>query len=212
MKNELIAEEEVHLHQTASKEQWEGKVDWKITDLEMFRNILLKRGKMEVKIADIGRPELLMSLEVDEMDTVLDLWQLVKKNLNKMNEFTNLSEANIEYYWICGTKGEISHGSIKYLPSYEHLGKLLFDDKYESKFYLKRVLFRPEEHSYPYLSNLKYEELVAIYEQCKENLKLTSTLMLDSKVILETITSTIWIDILIIEEVLLGNLRRQSDE
>ena len=56
MKNELISETEFGLHQSRSKEQWEGKVDWKIVDLESFRSMLIKRGKLEVKIADIAHP------------------------------------------------------------------------------------------------------------------------------------------------------------
>jgi hypothetical protein len=80
-----------------------------------------------VKVADIAHPELLVTLEIDELDTVLDLWEEVRKNVGKLNEFTNVSEANIDYYWLCGIKGELQHGSLRFLPSFEHIGKLIFD-------------------------------------------------------------------------------------
>lgn len=68
-----------------------------------------------------------MTLEVDELDTVLDLWGEVKKSVEKLNEFTNISESNIDYYWLCGIKGELQHGSLQLLSSFEHIGKLIFD-------------------------------------------------------------------------------------
>lgn len=88
---------------------------------------------------------------------MLDLWELVKKNLNKLNEFTNLSETNIDYYWLCGIKSGTAHGYLKFLPSYEHIGKLVFDEKYENKFYLKRLIYRPEEHSFDHLAKIRYD-------------------------------------------------------
>lgn len=49
----------------SSRWEWEGKVDWKVKDLEAVKELVLGRGKMVVAVADISNQKLGMDLEAD---------------------------------------------------------------------------------------------------------------------------------------------------
>ena len=62
----------------------------------------------------------------------------------------------IDCYWLCGTKNAGESWELRYLPSYEHVGKLIFEDLFQRKFFVRRVIFTPQHHSLPYLRTVEY--------------------------------------------------------
>ena len=49
----------------SSRGVWDGKVDWKVKDMEAVKELVLGRGKMVVAVADISNQKLGMDIEAD---------------------------------------------------------------------------------------------------------------------------------------------------
>lgn len=122
---------------------------------------------------------------------------------------------NIDYYWLCGKSISSESPYLKLLASYEHIGKIIFGDQMEKKFYLRKVISPPELHSLNYLKQIKYEELIELYAQARQSFKESAQFLSPDKnqdFISSTIILEIWMDSLMMEEIMLSNLRKQQDE
>ena len=46
----------LQLHVPVESEPWEGKADWRITDLPILGGLLMGRGRFQVRVADAAHP------------------------------------------------------------------------------------------------------------------------------------------------------------
>ena len=118
MKTESYRQEEICFHESSSKLPWEGKIDWRVKETSVVKELIVSRGKIKVSVADVSNQKLEMWLEVDELSTVGEIWLIVKENIEKISEFTNINKKHIDYYWLCGTKNHGFSWDFKFLPSY----------------------------------------------------------------------------------------------
>lgn len=58
VKTDSYQQNELNIHYSVSKIPWEGKIDWRIKDMNAVKEILLSRGKMKVSVADISNQKL----------------------------------------------------------------------------------------------------------------------------------------------------------
>lgn len=56
----------------------EAKVDWRVQDLGLLKEMVVGRGKVGVEVGDLMHPELTIRIDVDELGTVGELWESVK--------------------------------------------------------------------------------------------------------------------------------------
>jgi hypothetical protein len=159
--------------------------------------------------------ELSITLSVDELATVADIWKLVPLNLAQISSLTTVEAKNIDHYWLCGKNISSESTYLKLLASHEHIGKIIFADQMERKFYLRRVISPPELHSSNYLKQITYQQLIEVYAQARQSFRESAQFLSPDKnqdFISSTIILEIWIDSLMMEEVMLASLRRQQDE
>lgn len=78
------------LHFGTSNLEEDGRIDWKIKDMEAVKELLLNKGKLKVSIIDISNQKLGVDIDVDELMTVEELWEEVKNNIDKMCPWSNI--------------------------------------------------------------------------------------------------------------------------
>jgi hypothetical protein len=192
----------------------EARIDWKIKDTAAVRELLLSRGKFSVKVLDIANQALEVGVEVDELWTVGEMWQHCRNNLELFNDLAGITPDELDCYWLAGTRKSGENWDLAYLPSYEHLGKLIFEDCFERKFFIRRVLYPPHYHSLHYLRLLDYEELLGLFAHTRQNVRESASYAFLSDPVslrVKLTVESIWIDALIEEEVTLAALRRLQD-
>ena len=50
----------------------------------------------------------------------------MKLNIEKIAEYTNINKNELDFYWLVGKKTDKESWDLQFLPSYEHIGKLIF--------------------------------------------------------------------------------------
>ena len=64
-KTDSYQQKDMNLHFMPKKMPWEGKIDWKIKEIEVVKQLVLGRGKMKVAVADLSNQKLGIDIEID---------------------------------------------------------------------------------------------------------------------------------------------------
>ena len=86
-----------------------------------------------------------------------------------------------------------------------------FQENFERKLFIRRVIYPPQYHSMSFLKQISYEHLLSLFNEVRQSFRESgSFLVSDKELVLRLTIQSIWIEVMIEEEVLLAKLRQPN--